>query len=90
MENSWSGTIWHCPCCGAVLVEEEKPEEKYFDDFKNEKEYNKYLDSLTDSFYYHCSNDKCYYHLDSFYVFFHPLRGIKSAPGESWAFGFVK
>lgn len=89
-KNSWTGKTWYCPNCGSELIEEEVPEELYSEDFSNDIEYQRYLKSRSHAFTYHCSNEQCYYHLESFYTLFHPLRGYDSAPGESWAIGFVK
>ena len=82
-----------CPMCGVKLIEITKPNDKNDDNEYDSKDYLKVeLDTYSESnnaIEYKCDGCKCFG--DGFpIVKHHPLRGYKSAPGDSWSLTWLK
>jgi len=84
----------HCPLCGAVLVEVQRPkipDESYLEYDSWPKELQDAADIVEQdhSVWYKCDNCKSFgdhYPL----IHHHPYRGTSSKPGDSWSLSWVK
>lgn len=96
------GNKFYCTFCSSKLIEDiEESKLKTREDFSSDREFEnyeyseeyydaKFNENCNTNYYYHCSNDKCYYNFKFALNFFHPIHGINSAPGDSWAIGYIK
>ena len=96
------GFGFHCPLCGAKLIEFEHPGidsgSDYFDkteELENDpiklKEYEDQQYRLRKDRSVWCKCDNCKSFGESFpLVLHHPLRGMDSEPGDSWSITWLK
>lgn len=85
-----------CPRCGGKLQQLERKVFPYNDEWwdLDGKEQEKYLEAQSDyescqREEYECLGNKCF-QIDFPLYFHHPIKGIDSAPGDSWSLSWVK